>query len=360
MISCSPSTQPPDRLFLEGLAKALKDGNFERLTPLDFEAAEKARSKEGVHVAVPDESEITTAMFARGRRTQTVQRRNSTSLWSAKLEDERQIYQRVFMVFSTDVQVGSARSASPCSWFMDCLPRSRASVCSSVKPGKLYLKIFKDIAVSDIDMLIPDSRVEFTKWDYFLLFVPMLIGIISAICKAATGTLDFTHLTNAITSVVLVILPLVYTVRAYWGFRQKQDNYTAKLTNVLFLQTLAANSGAITFLLEEVADQETIDALLAYTFLWKGAQEPQPMDRESLHHEVKEFLKTQLQTFKIQTTIWYDVETICKKLNELKLLKYCEVKDGEMWVQVVPPEQALEALSSIDITTRKNSLKRDK
>eukprot|EP00210_Caulerpa_lentillifera_P005749 g5496.t1 len=339
------------------MLKALSDGSFEKLTRVDFEEASKTRSILGLEVACPSKTEISTAMFARGRRLRMHQHRSWRTLWLTNQEHELRTYQRIFLVFyrneSTELLT---KTISPFSWIKNWLPKPPDSLCKSVKPGKMYLKIFKDIEISDIDMLIPGSKVQFTKLDYLLLFVPMLIGIISAIYKAVNGTLDFSTLANAMTSALLVVLPLTYTVRAYLGFRRKRETYNANLMRMLSLQSLATNSGAVTAILDEVADQETMDLLLAYAFLWKGKRNPVSTARSKLHKDVEAFLHTQLRSHGVETLIRYDVKNACDKLMALQLLQRYEVIDGELWIQAVDANQALESLSAIDITKRQTSM----
>eukprot|EP00210_Caulerpa_lentillifera_P008298 g7918.t1 len=296
-------------------------------------------------------------MFGRGRRSRETTFRSPNTLWLIQHSQEVKIYQRVFLVFDCSQGINDdSRPVCSFGWLLDWITGYRHSLSKSLKPGKLYLRIFKDIAASDIDMLIPGSRVEFTRLDYMLLFIPMLIGIIAAICKAIMNTLTFDNLTHTITSITLVILPLAYAVRAYFGFRQKQQIYMAKLTDILFLHTLAANSGAITALLEEVSDQVTTQVLLAYAFLWKGLSNPVPVLQDGLRSDIEQFLNDLTRESSLQTTIRYDVQSACDQLEKLNLLKKIEVINEETWVQAVTPESAIEALSSIDLTQSQRSL----
>lgn len=239
--------------FQTTLKRALDDGSFEKLTEQDFKEALNARSVMGLAVTVPNKTEVQTIMFARGRRLKTVSYNCSLllkhasqveipdwkTLWLTTNAYELKTYQRVVLLLRRE----STQEASQCN-LLSYLPISPESTLSkSVKPGKMYFKIFKDIEASDVDMLIPGSKVQFTNLDFLLLIVPLLIGINSAIWKAINGTLDFDTMSNAMTSAALVILPLVYAARAYLAFRNKRNAYQANLLKKLSLQTVANNSG---------------------------------------------------------------------------------------------------------------------
>lgn len=74
----------------------------------------------------------------------------------------------------------------------------------------VYLKLFKDIDVADVDMLLPGSVVKFSWLDHIMIWAPILFGLGSAAHKSATGTLVFTDYQTTLTSVLMVILPLTW------------------------------------------------------------------------------------------------------------------------------------------------------
>jgi len=91
------------------------------------------------------------------------------------------------------------------------------------------------IEAADTDMLLPGSVVKFSVFDWFLIWAPVLFGLISAIIKAARGSLNFSTLQNTLSSVLLVILPVTWAVRAYLAVADKQRVYTAHLNKVVLL-----------------------------------------------------------------------------------------------------------------------------
>jgi len=55
----------------------------------------------------------------------------------------------------------------------------------------VYMKIFKDMQVGDIDQLVPGSRVKFSLMDNLMIWVPVAVGFIAAVVKAIRGTFSF-------------------------------------------------------------------------------------------------------------------------------------------------------------------------
>ena len=168
-------------------------------------------------------------------------------LWLTMKEVELRTYQRVVLLLQREEQETKHSCLAPyLPWNAEppYLPwNAEPSLCKAIKPGKMYFKIFKDIEVSDVDMLIPGSKVQFTRLDFILLVVPLMVGIISACWKAANGTLHFDTATHTMTSTFLVILPLIYATRAYIQFCQKRNAYQSNLVKKLSLQTIANNAG---------------------------------------------------------------------------------------------------------------------
>lgn len=59
-------------VFQNSLKVALQDGSFEKLTEQDLNGAVNVRSVMGLDVVLPNEKEIETILFVRGRRLSTV------------------------------------------------------------------------------------------------------------------------------------------------------------------------------------------------------------------------------------------------------------------------------------------------
>ena len=86
---------------------------------------------------------------------------------------------------------------------------------------------------------------------------------------------------------------LQYCVPPYWAprcaFSCSRKICSAQHTAVTWLTLrlwCAQREGAVRWLLDIAAEQEQKEMLLAYTFLWNGQHQPQPMAKEYAKHEV--------------------------------------------------------------------------
>ena len=111
-------------------------------------------------------------------------------------------------------------------------------------------------------------------------------------------------------------------------------------------------SGALTAILDEVADQETMDVLLAYAFLWKGRRIPPGMTRSQLTKEIEAFLNGLLEAHGVETQIVFNARGACERLETMGLFQRYMDSPGEPWMQVVNMDTALQKLSSVDLTKR--------
>lgn len=51
----------------------------------------------------------------------------------------------------------------------------------------VHLRVFTNVALQDADMLFPGAVAVFTLFDQLLIWVPVLIGVVSAIYKISTS-----------------------------------------------------------------------------------------------------------------------------------------------------------------------------
>lgn len=265
------------------------------------------------------------------------------------------VYQRLVMIF-TKVDREEDQVAPLClDWFSPKNTIQEGYEEKGSGKGLWYMKMFKDVAQSDIDMILPESEVKFSWIDYMMIWVPVLIGMGTAIYKSAQGTFDFSTHIHIITSVVLIAVPLTWAVKAYQKFKQKQDAYHAHLTQLLLLHNLANNSGVLSTLLDEAGDQEDNEALLAYYFLWRGEDEPAPMSQPALDKQIEKFLNKFMKENNLRSRINFDVVDACEKLEKMGFLNRVPDGEGNTLLKVKGLKEALAAMETYTFDKRLKS-----
>ena len=89
--------------------------------------------------------------------------------------------------------------------------------------GKWYLKMFKDLGESDLDLVLPGGRVAFTTLDYLTILVPLLISAGSSVYKIMTGGILFSTPSEVMSSLLLVFFPLVLFSKAMSAVFEKRE-----------------------------------------------------------------------------------------------------------------------------------------
>lgn len=128
----------------------------------------------------------------------------------------------------------------------------------------VYIKLFRDIAHSDLEMLLPNTRVRMTAFDKAKLGVTggggTIGGVVATVSKIGVATNPMTW------GVALVGFACVLWRQVSKVFQQRV-RYMAALGRKLYCRNLDNNFGAITRLVELAEEEECKEALLAWFFL---------------------------------------------------------------------------------------------
>eukprot|EP01026_Neomeris_dumetosa_P050291 TRINITY_DN4407_c0_g2_i1.p2 TRINITY_DN4407_c0_g2~~TRINITY_DN4407_c0_g2_i1.p2 ORF type:complete len:468 (-),score=66.60 TRINITY_DN4407_c0_g2_i1:543-1946(-) len=307
----------------------LEEAGFLEVQRHELDEALERKNASGIQVIPPPENMLYYKMFLRGRVKVEKTVKNWRTLWYEKKFIETE-YKRLFVVFSLDddeairlkleqddevklilstEEVKKDEKAVemveyPWWQFWHIFSGPKHIKIKGLKPDMVYMKMFKDISVGEIDQVIPGTRVKFSLLDYLMVFVPVLFGFGAAVYKAASGSFDFDTLAATLTTLGLVCFPLLYGFKAYQGLQQRNQDLRAKLNEIFLLYNLSNNAGVLSYLLEEAQEQEDREIIMAYFFLWKNQK---PLSKEQLDLEVEEFLSGIMEKFHHTMKFDFDV-----------------------------------------------------
>jgi hypothetical protein len=152
--------------------------------------------------------------------------------------------------------------------------KETARVDDSMSTDVVYLKMFKNIPETDLEILLPGSKVKLSMLDQGKILVPNLSSAAMTVFKIFRVGVFLTIVAAAwIIKWVLAIAVLVgYVTKAVFSYFSTKNKYQFGLTKSLYLKNMDNNAGVIYRLFNEAEEQELCEAILAYAVLWKHGQ----------------------------------------------------------------------------------------
>lgn len=191
----------------------------------------------------------------------------------------------------------------------------------------VYLKMFKNIPETDLEILLPGSKVKLSILDQGKILVPNLSSAAMTVYKIFRVGVFLTIIAAAwMIKMVLAVAVLVgYMTKAVFSYFSTRDKYQFGLTKSLYLKNMDNNAGVIYRLFNEAEEQEICETILAYSVLWQHRKSSGLTDDE-LDELSEKFLRDAVN-FHVE----FDVHDALAKLARLGL---AEVDREGRWVAV--------------------------
>ncbi len=267
----------PDQLmdyrtrFIKGLRRLLKQANYIEVDRAEMEELMNRGSqyKLDLKVELADFEEC--ILYRRGTDYKTEMRRSPWTLYLVKKPVEFPIYQRLCVLLKlwpeetriaklmAEKNVSRRKAAS-------MVRDSRSSLPAGIEADKIYIKLFKDIPHSDLEMLFPNTKVRLSRLDKIKIGGSAAggvgIGLFGLITKV---------LAAAVFSPYALVVGLfgIGTVifRQVMGFFNQRTQYMKVLAQNLYFHSLADNRSAFTLLANRAEEEDVKEEMLLYTVL---------------------------------------------------------------------------------------------
>ncbi len=305
--------QQIEKLF-DRITQILYSAHYHRLDRDELKHAINIGYNWGVKLDVDIEVFDRLEIFARGWRTVTKKRRRWQNLFRQETIELPEFH-RLMIAFRL---------------------KNTARVDETMRTDAVYLKMFKNIPETDLEILLPGSRVRLSLLDQGKILVPNLSSAAMTVFKIFRVGVFLTIVAAAwIIKWALAIAVLVgYVTKAVFGYFSTREKYQFGLTKSLYLKNMDNNSGVIYRLFNEAEEQEMCEAILAYSMLWKHRTLTGLTDFE-VDTLAEDYLK---ETVKFQ--VEFDVHDALGKLARLGL---AQVDRHARW-KAVPIQSASERL----------------
>lgn len=317
--------------LLDRLSGLLYSAHYKRLTRKEIEQAIEVGWQWGVQLDVNFDLFERLDVFARGYRTVVVARRRWQNLFMEETIELPE-FQRLIMAFRVKADEQNSEKKR----------KKNASDDPSLENKYVYLKTFKNIPETDLEILLPGSKVRLTKMDRAKILLPTLSGAAITIYKITRGLLVLSFVFVLSVKVVLGWLIFIgvsagYVIKSVLSYFRTKNKYQFGLTKSLYLKNLDNNQSVIYRIMNEAEEQEVLEAILAYTFLWKAQPESASgFTGEELDLAVEKFLNEFTES-----DIDFEIHDALGKLARLGLAHVCG--DGK-WT-ATPIDSAMESLN---------------
>jgi hypothetical protein len=256
---------------VDGMCAILEQANYVRIDSKDVEQILTRDSAYGLDLFVDLDAFEDVLLFYRGASTKRDQRRRWHKFY-LKEEFDIPIFQRLFILFKMkpfEMRVREVMQAEKLSKreAEKAVRRKVAHIPSSVKEDNIYMKLFKNIPRSDLEMVFPNTEVRFRFFDKLRLGVTASGGIGMGAVGAA-GKIALLA-TNPIAAVGAVAGLGGIAFRQAVNFLNQKQRYMVIMAQNLYFHAMADNRGVMLKLAARAAEEDIKEEMLLYSVLAK-------------------------------------------------------------------------------------------
>jgi hypothetical protein len=298
--------------FIQDISVMLRQANYTLIDKDELDRLLSTHSAHGLELKV-DRSEYEEIMvYYRGAGEEILEKRN----WRRLFKVEKIVvptFKRLFLLLKlkpeherikevmAEKKVDEKKAKKLVDHYRKQLPKTNSD-------NHIYLKLFKNIPQEDLEMMFPNTRVQFKLLDKVKLGMTAgggtLASVVGAASKAmaAVATANPVALAGAIFGVVGVI------TRQVMNFFNTRNRYMLALSQRLYFHSLADNRGAFTLLSDRAEEEDVKEDLLLYYFIYHT-----PMLRSELPTLARSIEGFLADRFKVKVN--FDIEDALSRLE---------------------------------------------
>lgn len=260
-----------ERQLVNGVCGLMQQANYTRIDPSQIDIILTKESHYGLDLHVDlkafDELEI----YYRGATTTRRSRRSARKLYLHKEEFDLPVFQRLAILFKLkpfDTRVSEVMQAERVdrATAERRVRNRRGPIASQINPDFIYIKLFKNIPRSDLEMVFPNTRIRFRLLDKIKLGVTasggLGMGVAGTVSKLAVASNPIA-LAGALAGLGGI------AIRQVVNFANQRNKYMVTMAQNLYSHALADNRGVMTLLAERAAEEDTKEEILLYSLLAK-------------------------------------------------------------------------------------------
>ncbi|MDX2202072.1 MAG: DUF3754 domain-containing protein [Hyphomicrobiaceae bacterium] len=313
------------------MAELLEQGNFTRVDPKDVHLILTEDSHYGLDLQVDLDAFEEALIYFRGATTITERRRDIRRAYMGWKEVQVPVFQRLCLLFKLKpsgerVEELVQKHGMSRRQAEKAVRRGRALLPKTVSSDHIYMKLFKNIPRTDVEMIFPNTKVRFRRWDKIRFGVSagggVGMGVVGTVTKIAAVSNPMTML-PALAAFGGIIL------RQVTNFFAQRNRYMVVMAQNLYFHSMADNRGVITLLSARAAEEDIKEEILLYAALARGRVKATAI--ADIDARIETWLK---ETFGIEVN--FDVSDALSRLKADGIVR--ETEDG--WLETLSPAAA--------------------
>lgn len=329
--------------LMEHLGDLLESANYEKVTQKDLDLLLTSDSPYGLRLHVDLDAFDDVVIYFRGAGTKIVEYRDWKWAYLKKKGVETPIFQRLFIALKLKPEEEMInhlmlREELTHKKAAKLVKKNRRMMPDGVTSDNIYLKLFKNIPQDDLEMMFPNTKVEFKLLDKLKIGLTAgggtIAGLATAIPKLILG------LTAAALNPILLLTSLAdiigLLVRQVTKVFHQRNEYMMTLAQNLYFHNLANNRGVLTLLVDRAEEEDIKEELLLYNYLVRNKD--QGTNLSTAKADIETFLQREFGV-----DISFDLEDGFSRLVRDGLVE--KKTDGSY--KVLPPERAVTQLKRL-------------
>jgi len=318
-------------VLFRSVADLLEQGNFTRVDPSNVHFILTKDSAYGLDLEVDLEAFEEVLIYYRGATTITERRRDVRRAYMRWREVKIPVFQRMFLLFKLkpfDVRVREVMAEKKIDKkeAEKIVRRLRGLLPDTVSSDFIYIKLFKNMPRSDVEMIFPNTKVRFRLFDKVKFGVTASsgvgMGVVGAVSKLAM-------LSNPYTLAATVAGLGGIALRQASNFLNQRTRYMVVLARNLYFHAMADNWGVMALLADRAAEEDIKEEMLLYGVLSK-----ERVNIANLRH-VDEAIEQYLE-HAFGVDVDFDVDDALGRLKQEGIVT--ELPDGTL--ETLPPHEA--------------------
>src|SRR5262245_32597852 len=317
--------------LISQMIELLQQSNFTRVDPSNVHFILTKDSAYGLDLQVDLDAFEEILIFYRGATAITERRRDVRKAYMRWKEVRIPVFRRLCLLFKLkpfDVRVRELMQERNIDRkeAERIVRQLRRLLPATVASDYIYIKLFKNMPRSDVEMIFPNTKVRFRLFDKFKFGVTASSGVGMGVAGTA-GKIAIA--TNPYTLAAAIAALGGVALRQATAFINQRTRYMVVLAQNLYFHAMADNRGVMTLLADRAADEDIKEEMLLYGVLAK--ERVNIRDLRQVDQAIEQYLK---ETFDIDAN--FDVDDALHRLKEEGIVD--ELADGTL--QTLPPRQA--------------------